>query len=272
MEVLSNSNEHETSYSNINPFFGNYAIETQKIIFDSFFNNIYGKTVLEFGFGQGDLLIHMAQLGAKAHGLELVKNAKELLLKKQKIKKLETEIPVRLGEFTKLPYETNFFDIVVSFHTIEHIKDEAQIMSELARVLKADGKLLIGVPRVDEGNENNKSAFHTRFHFREYSKSSLVKAVENSGLNVLKLMEYDKKLNQSVQHIIHKHMPNLIRKTNKNEKLNKEKQHTNPDFTDSKLAKIHRIAVAALSKIGYIDRLIIGKGDSLVCLAQKRTN
>lgn len=45
-----------------------------------------------------------------------------------------------------IPYLENSYDIIVSFETIEHIKDGRLFLSEIVRVLKEDGKLIISCP------------------------------------------------------------------------------------------------------------------------------
>ncbi len=45
-----------------------------------------------------------------------------------------------------IPYPENSYDIVVSFETIEHVKDGRLFLSEIIRVLKDDGQLIISCP------------------------------------------------------------------------------------------------------------------------------
>ncbi len=47
-----------------------------------------------------------------------------------------------------LPYEDNFFDIVVAGEIIEHIFDTDLFLAEIRRVLKHGGKLLISTPNI----------------------------------------------------------------------------------------------------------------------------
>lgn len=49
---------------------------------------------------------------------------------------------------TKLPYEDNFFNIVVAGEIIEHIYDTDFFLEEIYRVLKLEGKFLISTPNV----------------------------------------------------------------------------------------------------------------------------
>ncbi len=54
-----------------------------------------------------------------------------------------------VGDATKLDFESEFYDVVVSFSTIDHIPskgDRAKAISEMCRVLKRGGYLVITVP------------------------------------------------------------------------------------------------------------------------------
>ncbi len=48
----------------------------------------------------------------------------------------------------KLPYEDDFFDIVVAGEMIEHIYDTDFFLAEIRRILKPGGKLLISTPNI----------------------------------------------------------------------------------------------------------------------------
>src|SRR5579871_6448036 len=45
-----------------------------------------------------------------------------------------------------LPYQTNYFDTILSHETLEHVADDRASASELIRVLKPGGRLVIFVP------------------------------------------------------------------------------------------------------------------------------
>lgn len=46
----------------------------------------------------------------------------------------------------KMPFRDNFFDVIVSFDVIEHIKNDLQFVKEIKRILKLRGKLLVVTP------------------------------------------------------------------------------------------------------------------------------
>lgn len=50
------------------------------------------------------------------------------------------------GDATRLEFQDGEFDVVYSFHALEHIHDDHLAVSEMRRVLKPDGLLCIGAP------------------------------------------------------------------------------------------------------------------------------
>ncbi len=48
----------------------------------------------------------------------------------------------------KLPYKNNFFDVVIAYHVIEHLVNVRLFVSEIHRILKKDGYVVIGTPNL----------------------------------------------------------------------------------------------------------------------------
>jgi 2-polyprenyl-3-methyl-5-hydroxy-6-metoxy-1,4-benzoquinol methylase len=51
-----------------------------------------------------------------------------------------------VGSLYELPYKSGYFDIVVCLDVLEHLHDDEKAISELTRILKIGGKLIITVP------------------------------------------------------------------------------------------------------------------------------
>jgi SAM-dependent methyltransferase len=82
-----------------------------------------------------------------------------------------------------LPFDKEYFDIVVSFQVIEHIDNEPQFVSEIHRVLKPGGRLLLTTPNKATRLNPGQKPFN-RFHKREYYSHELEKVLKQSFSNV----------------------------------------------------------------------------------------
>ena len=60
------------------------------------------------------------------------------------------ETDVHLVEETKLPFGDREFDVVVVADMVEHVGNEAAFVSEVARVLKPGGRLIVNTPHARE--------------------------------------------------------------------------------------------------------------------------
>lgn len=89
-------------------------------------------------------------------------------------------LDVRLMEINRLPFEDGEFDSINMDNVLEHIEDPSLILSEITRVLKKGGTLLIGVPGV--------LGFKTApDHEVYYSKEVLEETFLNLGYKVHKI-------------------------------------------------------------------------------------
>jgi len=50
------------------------------------------------------------------------------------------------GNAEKLPFENDFFDVIIAVHSIEHIKEYKKTLKECNRTLKKDGILFLDLP------------------------------------------------------------------------------------------------------------------------------
>ena len=96
-------------------------------------------------------------------------------------------------DITSIPTEDNYFDMVICYHVLEHIEDDNKAMSELFRVLKANGLCYIQTPFKDgpiyedasiTAPEEREIAFGQKDHVRVYSVSGLTQRLEQVGFNV----------------------------------------------------------------------------------------
>jgi ubiquinone/menaquinone biosynthesis C-methylase UbiE len=65
-----------------------------------------------------------------------------------------------------IPFDNQQFDVVYSSHVLEHVKDEQKSLSEMKRVLKDNGTLIIGMPTSDMAKVNLYSQWILTTHQR----------------------------------------------------------------------------------------------------------
>lgn len=78
---------------------------------------------------------------------------------------------VRFEQFsiTEIPYPDGYFDLVVSFDTIEHVRDDHRVLLELKRVTRADGAIVLSTPLANYPKEQGEPDLWDATHVREYS-------------------------------------------------------------------------------------------------------
>lgn len=89
--------------------------------------------LLDLACGDGTDMFHYENLGAEVFGIDA--SQEMLAIAKQKLPKAD----IRLGVFEKLPFEDNYFDVVLSKYAIQTSENLNPIFSEIHRVLKPGG-------------------------------------------------------------------------------------------------------------------------------------
>jgi SAM-dependent methyltransferase len=82
----------------------------------------------------------------------------------------KTGLEIIHGSVTELAFENEKFDLVCAFDVIEHVEDDALAISEMKRVLKTGGVLLLTVPAFMDLWSHHDEINH---HFRRYTMSEL---------------------------------------------------------------------------------------------------
>lgn len=121
------------------------------------------KVVLDIASGSGYGSSLLAATASKVYGVDVDEDALAYATKNYKAK----NIIFKHGSGTAIPLEDSMVDVVVCFETIEHIKDYKKFMSELKRVLKPDGLLILSTPNDVEFPESN------HFHIHEFERKEL---------------------------------------------------------------------------------------------------
>jgi SAM-dependent methyltransferase len=93
-------------------------------------NNKPAVRALDFGCGAGALMDELAALGYQTNGCDIVIYSE--VANNDRVKKI-LEKPYRI------PFDDNYFDVVVSTSVLEHARNPDEYMPEICRVLKPGG-------------------------------------------------------------------------------------------------------------------------------------
>ena len=137
--------------------------QARKEIIDQIISNMGLKkknNILDFGAGSGVNLDMLEKYGlVDVH--EQNKYAKKIIQKKhKKIKNL----------YSTLKIKKNFYDLILVADVIEHIKKPKNLLKDLKKFLKKDGRILITVPAYQFLFSKKDEALG---HYRRYSKKLL---------------------------------------------------------------------------------------------------
>ena len=121
------------------------------------------KVVLDIASGSGYGTKLLAQNAQKVYGVDVSPEAIEFSKNNYNAKNIE----YLLGDAEKIPVDDSTIDLLITFETIEHIKNYKNFLKEIKRVLKDDGLAIISTPNADEFTEGN------HFHLHEFKYEEL---------------------------------------------------------------------------------------------------
>jgi SAM-dependent methyltransferase len=129
--------------------------------------------ILDVGCGTGANLIMLSKYG-DAEGVDVSEDALAFCRERGLDK-------VKLGDGEELPYDEGTFDLVTAFDVVEHMDDDLAGLSEMHRVLRPDGRVLLFVPTFMFlwGLQDDVSN-----HRRRYRLSQLRRVLEQAGFQI----------------------------------------------------------------------------------------
>jgi ubiquinone/menaquinone biosynthesis C-methylase UbiE len=151
---------------------------------------INDQKILDFGCGMGRVMQKIRKISPKNKfiGVDVSEAAIEIAKKKHPWANFYS-----IQDGDKLPFKKNYFKLILATDVIEHVFNTEFTFSELHRILKKDGKILITTPY--HGFIKNVIIVATSFekifdptgaHIRFYTKKSLFSILEKNHLRVIK--------------------------------------------------------------------------------------
>jgi SAM-dependent methyltransferase len=89
-------------------------------------------------------------------------------------------VEVIRGNLAELPLADASVDVVVNFQVIEHLWDQAQFVSECARVLRSSGLLMVSTPNRNTFSPGRDTPINP-FHTRELNADELTQLLVDAG-------------------------------------------------------------------------------------------
>jgi 2-polyprenyl-3-methyl-5-hydroxy-6-metoxy-1,4-benzoquinol methylase len=119
------------------------------------------------GTGYGCQILAAKGKARRVCGFDICPESVEYARKKYRSSRIE----FRAASAEKLGVADGSYDLVTSFETIEHVRDDSLVIDELARVLVSNGKLICSTP-------NNWPLDIAPHHTRVYDRDSFAKLLE----------------------------------------------------------------------------------------------
>jgi len=172
-----------------------YKILVQKLHYMNFIKAMEAKIISEFldvkrgekicdiACGSGQQSIKLAKRGCKVYGIDL--NSKAIKTAKLIAKGYDCDFQV--GNANRLPYNSNYFDKVVSVCALEHFENDEKALEEMYRVLKSNGVLVLTVDSFTyKGIKDRLKEVHRRDHHvvNYYSYYEISKKLEKCRFKI----------------------------------------------------------------------------------------
>ena len=147
-----------------------YPEKLCKYITKNYFNNVYNKKILDVG----------CNIGIHLNGFSNSGFRKENCFGIDKTEYISTGKIIRICnlEKDKIPFENNFFDYAFSKSVIEHIYNTENFLSEIYRILKPNGKIVIMTP---DWESRYKNFFEVHDHIHPFTRRALQEALKEFG-------------------------------------------------------------------------------------------
>ena len=137
--------------------------------------------LLDVGCSIGCTLKAAEKMGWQATGVDVSSDAVEIC-KQQNLDAVKTNS-------LALPFDDETFDIVVSWHVVEHVESVEETLAEWQRVLKPGGLMVLETPDSSSPKVKRRGASYRRFwaaeHTYTFAPDHLAKFMERAGMKIL---------------------------------------------------------------------------------------
>jgi len=140
-----------------------------------------GARILDIGSGTGIMLKTLEEFG-QAFGMEMSREAIQFL-KKRNLKRVVCSDAEQV-----LPFKNNSFSLVTGLDVLEHLDHDTALLTEMIRVCKEGGYVLVTVPAFNLLWSPHDTALH---HRRRYTRTRLLGQMRGLNCRVIKASYYN---------------------------------------------------------------------------------
>ena len=147
-----------------------------------------GEHVLDVGCGTGTLAIEVSlRVGSAGRVAGVDPGTQQIAHARSKAARRNLPIDFQIGVIERLPFPDQTFDVVLSTLMMHHLPDslKRQGLSEIARVLKPGGRLVIA----DFKRKRDRQGQLARFHAGGSSMQDLAAMISDAGFEHLEMEE-----------------------------------------------------------------------------------
>jgi len=142
-----------------------------------------GGKMLDIGCGNGHLIKRLMKMGWNVEGMDFDPVAVEYCK--------SLGLNAKAGDFFELNYPSDYYDAVTLSHVIEHVPNPAKTLTEIFRILKPGGKVVMATPNSDswlytDVFKENWLSLHPPAHIHIFNLDNLGDLVKNAGFELKK--------------------------------------------------------------------------------------
>jgi ubiquinone/menaquinone biosynthesis C-methylase UbiE len=170
--------------------------EERNALLDSLAPDRPAGTALDLGCGTGVMLDRLSRRYPRVLGLDISQE----MLEGYDLARLPAGLSLALlrGDMGALPLRAGSVDVILCRSALHHMQDEAAVLAEIARVLKPDGRLVLGEPANDNLLTRAARAFvrrrpsYGKIHTidRAYTRAQLRALLAGAGLRVVREVRF----------------------------------------------------------------------------------
>lgn len=178
-DYISHTDSKKSLFDKVYQIVRNYTLNKKLKLLNSF--KTEEKTVLDIGAGTGDFLLTCKNSNWKVTGIEPSLDARNIASKK------DIKLFNELSEV-----ENQKFDVITMWHVLEHVPSLKVYISQIKKLLKPKGVLVVAVPNYKSYDANYYKEFWAAYdvprHLWHFSKNSISKLFKKEKMNVVKVL------------------------------------------------------------------------------------